>query len=961
MLHYADAPPSMTQPYAAGCNIFVRGRLSTTHDDDEYFKVDLEQNGIDFDVNEIEVSVDIDSIIWTTRKLVCNNSIGVYLTPIYHCKPGIRKHNHVYVEVLIPQSEADQQAPGRRTEWLCKRFPMVAIPHTPIGQLSSSTGHLLRVYIFFPRMIHRCPHTGRRMNMMPRGVLDSFWEEILLPAISDSSTQSGTPYYSQSLEEAAYKQRGNSRSFKNIPLTNDTFLDVQERMQELILEQDDRSMYGSFFFVVEGKGIKLLTKDGQGVHLSPEIALRENISCLDWDHMLERKNGELLVDIGVSFTPISREPIVGLWRLDMLEDSYAAGGFNRGTMHHHCMLYNYGAMQAEMPQDRALQTHVAFRNTYNLYYEAVQPSNNNPVFLKDSDAYSLKKSYGKECFALVKIFRKVKHKTYGVRDEYRVSGQAAQVLLREIIPQVRKPFCAPSCTNIAHKARRYMRSKPVLWLPSRVWFEFLSRRVEEIQRTQIQLKHRNPPNLGIMTGILNHMLRCIITTPIIYDFHVRESMALLECRNVVAKAKMFFLHDLELNLVPCLDSIQESDDFRVLALMGLDSKGQRDRALAAQNRVVLERFNQTSMFPIGPNPTWGQLKKAVSANPVLMLKEWALPEQLRNPHAVLAQLFCKFTCQIWMMVASSAFKGVEPSATSLSDAMRCWTATSIDHALLYTTFKACNAGLEMDGTAPGCQGPRSASFSDRTSWYFPNPDHSAPRRDSDWSFFWSESGYITDYHKLLKEFSSEEDGFYIDDALATIFANLQCLPASQKATKKSKGHIWKVEKGSFVFITNPRFYKIESLGKEAKKTLENLGGRGLLKPRRVFQRALCQSDGFDGLASSKKDGIDRQRRRAQLEQLTIKTKNKRKPPQQDRVTSKPTELRPLTPEEEDDLATPLADLIGIYPRMHATDDTSDSMLQVVFQEDDELNEDEDEELDEVEDEDEEMDDIMDKD
>ena len=119
-------------------------------------------------------------------------------------------------------------------------------------------------------------------------------------------------------------------------------------MKELIQEQDDCAMYGSFFFIIKGKGIKLFTKDGQGIHLSPEQALRQNLSSLDWDYMLQQINGELVVDVGVSFTPISRKPVVSLWRLDMLEESYAAAGFNKGTMHHHCMLYNYGAMQAEM-------------------------------------------------------------------------------------------------------------------------------------------------------------------------------------------------------------------------------------------------------------------------------------------------------------------------------------------------------------------------------------------------------------------------------------------------------------------------------------------------------------------------------------------------------------------------------------------------------------------------------------
>lgn len=274
------------------------------------------------------------------------------------------------------------------------------------------------------------------MTMMPKGVLDPFWEDIFLPAIYGSSTQSNAPYYTKSLEEARYKARGSARGHKTLPIPNDAFVETQERMQELIIGKDHLAMYGSFFFVVEGKGIKLLTKDGLGTHGSPEQALRKTLSCLDWDTMLDRRKGELIVDVGISFTPTSHDPVVGLWRLNHLEESYAAAGFNVGTMHHHCTLHNYGALQAEMPQDRALHTHVAFRNTYNLYYEAVRPSRKTKEVFQDSDAYGLTETYYNECSSMVKIFQKVKTKTYGVRDEYRVSGQAAQVILDQIIPHV---------------------------------------------------------------------------------------------------------------------------------------------------------------------------------------------------------------------------------------------------------------------------------------------------------------------------------------------------------------------------------------------------------------------------------------------------------------------------------------------------------------------------------------------
>jgi len=191
-------------------------------------------------------------------------------------------------------------------------------------------------------------------------------------------------------------------------------------------------VYGSFFFAVKDKGVKLLTKDGQGEeYISPEVALRNNLSCPSWNHMLDCNYGELLVNIDISFTPKAKDLVIDLWRLDSLEESYMATGFNLETVHHHCMLYRYGTLQAEMSEDCALQTHVAFQNTYKIYYEAVHPNNNKFMFGTNSDAYNLTSIYHNECSSIIKILGKAKGKTYEVRDKYRISDQAAQVLLRE--------------------------------------------------------------------------------------------------------------------------------------------------------------------------------------------------------------------------------------------------------------------------------------------------------------------------------------------------------------------------------------------------------------------------------------------------------------------------------------------------------------------------------------------------
>ena len=93
-----------------------------------------------------------------------------------------------------------------------------------------------------------------------------------------------------------------------------------------------------------------------------------------------------------------------------------------------------------MQQEISQQTHIAFRSTYNLYYESIRTNNNQANFASDSDAYKLSPSYMAECFDIMKVVDRCKGKTYGVRDEYRVSGHAARIMLDDIESKVGRSY-----------------------------------------------------------------------------------------------------------------------------------------------------------------------------------------------------------------------------------------------------------------------------------------------------------------------------------------------------------------------------------------------------------------------------------------------------------------------------------------------------------------------------------------
>ncbi|KAG1791286.1 uncharacterized protein BJ212DRAFT_1252101, partial [Suillus subaureus] len=799
LIDCAQYDPPLHDECRFGHNAFVRGHTSDGDGDGPALYVDLERDAVQFSEDEIETSVDIDSIIWTTKVFRCRGSVGIYITPPFQTKPGIFKHNHTYVDITIPQSEADASMAGGRTEWLSKRFPMSAIPHTCIGRMSSASS-TLNLYVAFPRMIHQHPVNGRRITLMPKEVLDIFWDRVLLPSIGDCTDVSWAPYLKHTLEEARYKARGvDGRKGgwgqpKTIPLSDDDFRDVQERMEARIHDgEGELSMYGSLFFILEGKGIKLLTKDGQrGRFLGPEEALRRNLSDLDWPYMMNRKHGELLVDVGISFTPHSPDvPVVGVWRLDALEASFGAGGYKRGEIHHHNTLSRYGALQAEMQRERSQQTHIAFRSTYNLYYESIRTNTNQVHFASDGDAYKLSPSYMAECFQIAKVIDGCKEKTYGVRDEYRVSGHAARVIL----------------DNIESKAREYLQSDPVLWIPSKIWFELIRRRVREVQRTQISIVKRNPPNLGILTGLLNHMLRSTISTPIVYDFHVRESLALLEYRNVLETAGMFFLQDFDMESNTCLEEVQQIDDVNVLALMGVSAKAQRDRAVG---RMDTWRNTESELedYPIGRTPTWTRLKAAIASSPAMVMRPWTWTSSLSNTQLSVGRLIVMFTRHVWLMLMPEVFKGIRPYPNSLQEAMKCWTITSIDDTLAAVAFEACNAGLhDHMGVTPGRMGPKSRAFVNRCSIFFPDPDASH-KDNAQWSVLWEGDGYIAEFHRTMKTMDEDQQEL-LKQGLCKVFSDIHCLPASGS-------RVWTQKNNSIVFMTNPAFYRIDCVGRSGE-------------------------------------------------------------------------------------------------------------------------------------------------
>ena len=195
------------------------------------------------------------------------------------------------------------------------------------------------------------------------------------------------------------------------------------------------SHYGSFFFVVQVKGSKRLAhSQGASLKENTKEALekfRRTFTGFDWEYMTNRKEGELICDVGVTVQPSDdEEPLVGLWRLDSLEASYGAGGYLSGNLHTINTLSMYGGLQAESPASRRRRTHVSFRSSYNLAYEAIRQQDNSRSLFEEKDVYNRSPWFQLQLEKVLEIYNsKGCMQSYGVRDEFRISGKGIYELM----------------------------------------------------------------------------------------------------------------------------------------------------------------------------------------------------------------------------------------------------------------------------------------------------------------------------------------------------------------------------------------------------------------------------------------------------------------------------------------------------------------------------------------------------
>jgi hypothetical protein len=415
-----------------GHDLFVRGR----NKDGKYVCLDLERDSVDPEEVPLSYSIDLDSFNWVTNQIRTKLKIQLMVTPTVRKTPPIRKSNHVYFKLLVPPTEAERVLGDR--DWLELQMSLSSCPHTLFAKVAEG----VNIYVLFPRMIHRDEHSGRRVSFIPLVLQTMFWDKVLLPALKEHMPAASLPYVDFTVEEFHAKTAP-----KHKPKGADHFSGISKAIDPSVLEKmiptmreiirndyrgDMLHRFGSFFFVLEGKGIKLYTQESLSSSGSNAWQrLIQEFPQLDFNYMMDANHGQLVVDVGISINPDADSmPVVGLLRLDALEASFGAGGFRKGQVHSVNTLGRYGAIQAEMQSERMRRTHIIFRSTYSLQYEPTRRKDNQPFFAGDGDAYELNGRWNEACEVRERLYQGgVQERSYGVRDEYRVGGLAVKTLL----------------------------------------------------------------------------------------------------------------------------------------------------------------------------------------------------------------------------------------------------------------------------------------------------------------------------------------------------------------------------------------------------------------------------------------------------------------------------------------------------------------------------------------------------
>ncbi|KIJ25945.1 hypothetical protein M422DRAFT_273034 [Sphaerobolus stellatus SS14] len=465
--------------------------------------------------------------------------------------------------------------------------------------------------------------------------------------------------------------------------------------------------------------------------------------------MSKPENGECVIDLGISASPEADEPMVGLWNLTQVDASFAKAATNTPRLFNVGTLADYGAGSAEYPIDHASVIQMRYRIAYNPMFEIVR---GNIQFPENSDAYAANGTFHACINQITNLYRDAKQSSYGVRDELRASIQTVKALL----PITKEKMSA------------YVNAKTVIWIPSRIYFEFWIRCIQELKFFQSRVAKQRPLNACNLTLLNMHLIKCIVTNPR-EDSFTRFVLQDLNFQPSSQRFGIFFIPTHHHQTLAVYQMEQDDDPViqHITSTCGKRKQCQNDPS---------EDPRRTEEYPLGTHPSWHEITDISDTNPTLIINT---PSNLQfsqstngQIHHIVIQLLCKwthnYTCTINPIFLTEPENYPQPET---------W------QDILNLAFFP----------------PLETEFSASSVWHILKA-----------------IGYLKNYHTYLST-KPEHDILSLQDGLQAAFDLLECLPDKAAGINTQP---WKYDpdKGGPSFIVNAKAYKIGGVGPPKKNT-----------------------------------------------------------------------------------------------------------------------------------------------
>ncbi|KJA22340.1 hypothetical protein HYPSUDRAFT_54899 [Hypholoma sublateritium FD-334 SS-4] len=296
----------------ASHRIFIRGKgpKAVNHSSkSQFLALDLERDRVEIDTESVNISVDVDSLIWVVSASQFSvKSFQLFLMP--NPRPGmvgINKSNSVYVNLLSPpttRTELHDPSLRKRVE-----MPLSRIPHLEFGYCGQGSRRV-NFFFFFPRMIFK-GSKGRYLTSIPGPLAELWHERVILPSChAVYSTKPGYSEYQPHTLQEIWDRTGKAKR-KEINVIGMQQSMLMAEILRRVGAEDYLSCFGSPFIVADGRGMKFTTKQCiSPAGSAPSFDLiKAQFPDLDWDQMLAVEKGELYLDLGTSYHPQHPVPL----------------------------------------------------------------------------------------------------------------------------------------------------------------------------------------------------------------------------------------------------------------------------------------------------------------------------------------------------------------------------------------------------------------------------------------------------------------------------------------------------------------------------------------------------------------------------------------------------------------------------------------------------------------------------